>query len=69
MEKDKKCGKKDTAQRTPENSLSACKMRQGSACSASLGTAEVRDLLGEDLCCQAQVDLNKTQISPTEARA
>lgn len=39
--KDKKCRKKDTTQRTPENNLSACKMRQGSACSASLGRAEV----------------------------
>lgn len=44
-------------------------MRQGSACSTSLGRAEVQDLLGGDLCCQAQVDVNKTQTSPVEAQA
>lgn len=60
---------KNTSEGTPENSLSTCEMRQDSACSASLGKAEVRDLLGGDLCCQTQVDVSKNQTSPTETKA
>lgn len=45
---------KNTAEGIPENSLLTCKMRQGSACSASLGKTEARYLLRGDLCHQTQ---------------
>lgn len=41
---------KNTTEGIPENSLSTCKMRQGSACSTSLGKTEAWYLLRGDLC-------------------
>lgn len=61
--------KKNTTEGTPENKLSTHKIRQASACSASFGKAEVRDLLRGDLCHQTQVDLSKNQTSSTKTQA